>query len=137
MFFGDFLIVLLVTLVLTALFTGGLKRRGPWASSFSFFSILLLSTWGIGLWIIPFGPAFLGVYWLPYLLLGLVLALLLSAATPTRPPRNAREAIAQAETSLGIEKNLDAFFWVLLGILVLGILSTYLPARCLQAATLP
>lgn len=131
--FGDLAIVLLVTLVLTFIFGAKMGCKGPWASILSFFSVLLLSTWGIGLWIIPFGPALNGTYVLPYLACGVILALILSASTSVRPPRNYHEAVAQTESFFEPQKKSNMIFWILVGILALGIISAYLPADDLKA----
>jgi hypothetical protein len=77
--------------------------------------ILFLATWAGGLWVMPFGPVWWGVPWLPFLLVGLFIALLLAALIPgeTQRPRPKtpseiqRQAHADAESIIA----LDIFFW--------------------------
>ncbi len=79
MFLVHFLFAALVAVLLTAIFAAGFRIRGPWANAAAFFTILLLATWAGGIWHTPFGPPLWGVYWLPFLIVGLIFALMLAA----------------------------------------------------------
>jgi hypothetical protein len=43
---------------------------------------LFLATWAGGVWVVPFGPTHLGVTWLPFLLIEILLAVLIVALSP-------------------------------------------------------
>lgn len=126
MFLGELLVAILISMLLTVILSGFLGYKGPWTSTNSFFAALLLTTFGIGQWIIPFGPDLFGVYWLPYLAIGFILAIMLAAAAPAKPPKTTKEAVARAESGEGCKKGLDKFFWLLVSILAIGIFSSYL-----------
>lgn len=87
-----------------------------------FFVILFLSTLAGGLWIQPFGPQIGNVAWLPFVFVGLFVALLL-AATETARPRDVTNAptgegdklVAEARFALGV------FFWILTVALLVAI----------------
>lgn len=91
-----------------------------------FFLILFLASWAGGLWVTPFGPPLWGAYWVPILLVGFFVALLLAAATePTRryDMRRAKEPpeseAAAAVTAFGV------MFWVLMLALAGAVIAAY------------
>jgi len=116
MFVVDLLFALLMALIFTMIFAVGLRRTGPWSSVLVFFLVIFLAAWAGGLWISPAGPVFLGVYWLPILLVAFLVALLLAAVPPRRPPHveTISEAEAEAQEQRAVERAFDAFFWSLL-----------------------
>jgi hypothetical protein len=59
MFVVDILFVLIIGVSLTALLGGGYRKRGG-SGILLFFLILVVGTWGIGVWITPMGPALYG-----------------------------------------------------------------------------
>jgi hypothetical protein len=120
------LFALIVTLSLSLIFVGIFRNRGPWANLLIFFAILFLATWAGGLWILPFGPMLFGVHWLPFLLAGLIFALVLTAATPIRRPRSRSEAIEQARAEESAGTAMNTFLWVLLAALIVLVLLGYL-----------
>lgn len=73
--------------VLAALFFGIIfyyvfKASGPWGNFWTFLLVLILGGLAASAWIIPFGPVYREVSWLPILLIVLFFSLLLAAATP-------------------------------------------------------
>ena len=85
MFFHDLLFVLFLTLILTLIFAVGFRRHSWGGGLILFFLILFLATWAGGMWITPFGPVWQGIVWLPFIFVGLLLALLLTSTI--RPDR--------------------------------------------------
>ena len=71
--------VLLISLLFTVGFVTGLKSRGPWASGWSFFSIVCLSLTAVSLWIPPAGPLWMGAPWVDLIATGLLVSFVLSA----------------------------------------------------------
>lgn len=117
----EVLAIVIFALVIGSLFFFGFKRTGPWGSFWSFILILFLGMWIVDIWVSPYGPQYYGIAWLDLLLVGLLLAFLLAAATPTTyvPPegRDITDAelvkIQQREmsrwpTAIGV------FFWIML-----------------------
>lgn len=129
MLFIHLVYALFFALLLSALFIVLFRTKGPWSSVVIFFLVIFLATWAGGAWLAPFGPAPWGIPFLPFLLVGLVLALLLAAATPSaeeestvelEDPKEMREERATAARTLGL------FFWVLIGTLLVIIIARYI-----------
>lgn len=110
-----------ISFFITLFFTYLLKRRGPWGSFWSFFAIILLSVLVADAWVGPVGPMFFNhVYWVPPLTVGLLIALLLAATTPSPRTRselefNRKEISENKDTSVA----LGTFFWFLFVIMLI------------------
>lgn len=100
--------------------------RGYWSSMLFLFIILFLGSWAGGVWISPFGPVAWGIFWLPFLFVGLLIALLLVVLMPYRRPRTAEEAQEQAELAAGAPGVISVAFWILMVALLLAIIAHYL-----------
>lgn len=130
MIFADFLIALLVALLLSSIVFIGLRRTGPWASFAFLFFALFLATWAGGIWITPIGRPLAGVYWLPFLMAGVVFALLLAAAVP--PERTEESTIKlvteeeKKEKERKVRRAAGLLFWLFAAALALAILVRYL-----------
>jgi len=123
MFLVDLLVVLAIALLLTTIFSVGLGNAGPWDSWLLFFVIVFLATWVGALWVRPVGPPLWGVYWLPALLVGLVFALVLAAAVPSRTPGMARRPEEREPVERQTALAVSVFLWLLLiGLLITVIL---------------
>ncbi|MFP4395970.1 MAG: hypothetical protein ACLFTI_11970 [Anaerolineales bacterium] len=137
MFFAEFVFALAIALLLTGFFFVAFRYRGPWDVWWLFLVVIFLAAWAGGLWIEPIGPPLFEIYWLPFLLVGLLFALILAAAVPPRPPRlpgrpraprtpRTRRAAtpttpAEEETALAV----GLFFWLMLVSLMVVILIGY------------
>lgn len=116
MFVVQLLFTLCMALIFTLIFTVGFRRRGPWSNILAFFAVVFLAAWAGGLWISPAGPVFMGIYWLPIVLIAFLVGLLL-ASVPPRPPHQVEtisEAQEQAQERREVVRIFDAFFWMLL-----------------------
>lgn len=128
MFFIEFLFALVISFLITALFAVILRRRGAWPFLLLFF-IILLGTWAGGIWIIPSGPTLWNISWLPFLIAGLVFALLL---TLIMLPKNYRitvmkpRRLVEMKEDNQIELILGSFFWLLVLILIVSIFIRYI-----------
>lgn len=116
MFIVDVLFALVMAGIFTMVFAIGLRRTGPWSSILVFFAVVFLAAWAGGLWISPAGPVFLGIYWVPILLVAFLVALLLASVRPQAPKhvQTISEAEAEAKERRAVERAFDAFFWTLL-----------------------
>lgn len=113
-----------IALIISAIFSYGFRTRGPWGSFWIFFIILFLGIWAADIWFPEVGPYWGEVYWFPPLAIGILIALILAAATPPaeRPPR---EAARKEESTLPEGPGfvaLGIFFWALLIILIAVVL---------------
>ncbi len=128
MFFWDIVIAFVVSLLMTAIFSVGFGRRGPWASVPLFLFIIFLAAWAAGVWLQPTGVVLWGTYWLPFLVVGLIMALLLALAAPAPPGRLEHQPPPQvpASGSEDVALAVEAFLWVFFAILVSAIVIHYL-----------
>lgn len=131
--FVDLLFVLVVAMLLTFLFSAAFSWTGPWPGFAWFFVLILLTSWAAGLWVRPFGPPLFGVFWMPYLVFGLIAALLVAAASPPegarrrpgsapRPPSERDEDVAAEGAAVAV----GLFFWLLVLVLVTAVVIGYL-----------
>jgi len=100
----------------------GLRFQSPWKSGWALFAVLFLAIWAGGIWVAPFGPGIWNIYWLPFLLMAVLFAVLIAAIAPPHVHTLAEEHEREREIELG----LGLFFWVLIGGLVLAIVLRYL-----------
>lgn len=130
MLFADLIAALVVAIALSLIlgaFMGWERpgRTGVWPSLLFLFFILFLGTWFLGALARPFGPPLWGVYWLPFVVIGLIVAMILAAAVPPRRPRTYREAKQRTETAFEAQAALGTFFWVLFIILIVALTVRY------------
>jgi len=121
----DFVFALIVALFLTYFFVVLLGLRGPWLGYFGFLAVLFLAIWAAVLWIRRAGPFAYGLYWVPAVVTGLVVALLLAAAGP--PRKGKVETIHQVkEREQAINRAALNLFWSVIALFALVILLGYL-----------
>ena len=150
MWLAEMLVAFFVALVLAVLLSISMGWRGPsqkryWPAMLFFFLILFFTSWAGGLWITPMGPQVLGVQWVPYIVIGFFVALLIFALMPP-PTRQLIDAEKAAELN---RKNWDIeeyeqkhkspasgytlaigfFYFVFLLLIGVAILAHYLIAR--------
>ena len=117
--FVQVLVIVLIALGFTGISFLVFRRRGPWGSLWSFFAMVLLGIWVASLWIAPTGPIYWGVAWLPILLVGLVLSLLLiSIRSGSKDQRRDQEMFREQRHKQRREDRafrvLNVSFWLLL-----------------------
>ncbi len=121
----DFLLALMLAVFMSIIFFVGFRRRRSKMGFIASFVLLFLLTWAGGIWLTPIGPPLWGeVYWLGFLGVSIVFALVLSAITPHHDEvagadRDAAQEGLQAAALLGL------FYWLLLLVLAAVILLHY------------
>jgi len=130
-FFIHFVLAFFTALILTMIFVGGLRRGGPWASFLAFFIVTFLASWAGGLWMQPLGAALWGVYWLPFLLVGLIFALVIAAvSTPSKPERSTVKLVQEPEIEETRAKSaltaFGLFFYIVVIALAVAIMVRYI-----------
>lgn len=135
MFFLELLLALFIGLILTGVFAAGFQRARDWDALLAFFVIVFLASWIGGLWIAPVGPVVSGIYWLPFVVVGIIVALLLAALSP--PSREERlrrlrqtrgEPVTTEESTAGaLLAGFGIFFWILMLVLLILVFISYLP----------
>jgi len=120
-FLVDLMLALAVALLLTAIFAAGLGSRRLGSNWLIFFGLVTLAAWAGGVWIPPVGPPVLGIYWVPFLFVGLVATVLW--AVTNRPEGAEREGNGPEAEEVGLTFSL--FVWILMIGLALAILLAY------------
>jgi hypothetical protein len=92
--------------------------KGPWDSFLWFFVVVALFAWAGGVWLVPFGPRFMGIGWFPIMLMGFLAVLLLTAASPRKSPKTVLSKEQTASENSG-KRAVGLFFWLLLLCLVM------------------
>jgi Ca2+/Na+ antiporter len=126
MFLLHFILALLIGFILAIIFSRGFRRRGPWASFILFAVVVFLAAWAGGIWVMPFGPLVANVALLPFLLVGLLVALLLAAVPPVEEQSDVKLVSDEEKRRASRQRRMvDAFFWVLIVALLVIILIRY------------
>lgn len=127
MFWKQFLCALATAAGLSAVFIAGFRKRGPWDNYLLFFAVVFLASWAGGIWFSPLGPLCGGVYWLPFLIVGVIFALLLAAVVSPFPPDTTVQLLEQGEKPPEKMKRmvLGVYFWLLIFALVVLIVTRY------------
>jgi len=98
--------------------TKGLQFR-PHTPIRAFFLVLFLTVWAGGIWMVPLGPMHLGIYWLPFLLVTVLVSIMTVALHPAHSQAEVVEVRREVMAGLGL------FFWLLVGSLVACIALRY------------
>jgi hypothetical protein len=129
MFTWHVLSALSIGIIVSIVFALGIRRRLHWSNVWIFFIVTFLGAWAggvwIGVWIPPFGPTILNIHWLPFLLAGVVMGLLLLVASVrTRSPRDhtKEKEGSKEEIEFSGAKLSGLFIWTLLVILSVGLI---------------
>jgi hypothetical protein len=113
MFIADLFVALAFGWFVVWVISHAFGTKGPWDNFLWFFLVVSLFAWAGGIWLVPFGPAWRGIGWLPIIFMGIMVALLLTAASP-RPSRKHLAAKEQAIADAESKADVDAIFWVLI-----------------------
>jgi len=81
MFYVDLVFVVIIVSLAGIGLTVGRLRPGAWPAAVWFFLLLFFGTWALGAWLQPIGPRIWGTYWVPYVIAGVGISLLLAATT--------------------------------------------------------
>lgn len=115
----------LIALILTVAAVFFVGRRGPWGSLWTFFLVLFLALWTVSIYVVPIGPVYWGIAWIPLAVAGIIVTILLIAAMPHA--HHSRDEVSITATSKEGGKTdlphtpVGRFFWALIILLVIAI----------------
>jgi hypothetical protein len=111
--------MILVAFVITFVFYTLFKKKGPWESYWKFFIVVLLGMWALNIWVNPYGPNWMDLYWYPPLVTGFIIAFLLGAVVPSPRTRSVIEKEVEEHEQKQLSRILaGSFFWIFILILV-------------------
>jgi hypothetical protein len=122
----EFVFAFIIGFLLVVLFSAFFRDRLPWGSFWLFLLIVFLGTWAVGAWITPFGPTLFDVAWLPFLLIGLFITILLFAAIPAPPEPRTIEQARETQEERSALAGLTIFFWITLVFAIVAIVLAYI-----------
>jgi hypothetical protein len=115
------LTVFIIALIISLLFAPG-YRQGSFSPLLLFFFVLFLGGLAGHYWIIPFGPVWWGVSWMPLLFIMLLFLFLLSASSPYDSYRSKANKSVEASASAAV----GLFVWMLLILLFVAVIIGFL-----------
>ena len=128
-FLSDALIALVVTLLLAVPLTTVLlgwrhsRTSGVWPIAAFIFAALFLATWAGGAWMRPHASDMvgMGLFWLPFVIIGLLLTLLIAAILPRHQQSDSerREQEERIDMTHSIAKGIGAVVLIALVLLIL------------------
>ncbi len=117
----ELVIALGISAILTLLFAFAFRLRGPWGSLWTFFLVLALSIVAADLWLSPVGPYWFEVPWIPMLFVGLVIALILAAASPRGHQPTDKKETRETENKEARVAIMSVLLWTLILLLTLSV----------------
>jgi len=128
----EIIFALILALAISTIISLALRREGPRTGFFLLFVTIFLITLAGGLWLSPSGPNTRGVYWLPFVTIGVLGSYILYLRAPRKPPQNREETLEtldRIEEAKQLEKltymTFDLFFWVAIFFLLVVIIIRY------------
>lgn len=125
MFFTEFLFAFLIAFILALALSAAVRKKTTMLDTLIIFIIIFFITWAGGVWFTPFGPPVFGVYLLPFIFIGVIIALLLMAAT-ARPDKTTAAAAGEVREEQAVGLTLGISFWILLLLLIGSLVIYYL-----------
>jgi len=122
------LVDLLIAAVMAAALILGFRRllgvHGPWQHRWAFALVVFLAAWAGGAWLAPTTSGWV-VYWVPFLLVGLAVALLIAATSPSHPLDTPEDVEEFEHEQRAVATGLTLFFWVLIAGLLVSLAARY------------
>ena len=122
MIFTDLFAAILFGLVIVYFLSRTFGTKGPWGSFPAFWAVVVLFAWTAGVWLRPYGSLWMGINWMPIVIVGFLAAALLAALSPRNSPffyKNKRDSVENRKT------NVNVFFWIFIFCLFLMAMSHF------------
>ena len=112
-----------IALIITLFFASAFRTRGPWGNFWTFFIILLLAVLAAHLWVRPIGPSYQGIYWIPPIAAGFLVASILAASTPpSKPVSRLKQSTEDYIERRANAITLGTFFWFVVVFMIILVL---------------
>ena len=110
----------ILALIISLLFAPG-YRRGSFAPLIIFFFVLFMAGMASQYWIIPFGPMWWGISWMPLLFIILIFTFLFAAPSPYER-RNISKTNDEKQAASAAVAAISIYIWLLFTILFIAII---------------
>lgn len=125
MIFAELVFALSVALFFTLIFTVVVRRVRSKRRVLVFFTVVFLAAWAGGIWITPAGPTLMGIYWLSFLIIGLIFALFFEMISVLSRPRKLQKEEVKREAE-EVQTELSLSFFILFVAFVILIILGYI-----------
>ncbi len=129
MIIGDFLMAMIIALFFTIVLTVSGRKYRSWKRIIIIFLLLLFTSWAGGVWITPVGPAFLGIYWLSFFIVALILALTLETVSALHATPSDIDKKETRKKEEALEILISASFLILLIVFMIVITFGYVKKK--------
>lgn len=93
----DFFTALTVSVITTVIVFLAKRKRLTASGGAWLFLFMFLCIWAGGIWVTPFGRVTGSLFWMPYAVIGLIMALIFLAVTHQQPPSGRHETLDMLE----------------------------------------
>jgi hypothetical protein len=116
----DLGLALAASLLFSWLFLRFVHEHGPWRRPWAFGLVIFLFAWAGGAWITPGLESGWITYWIPFLLVGLVTAVLIVTVSPRHELRSAEDTEQLQREEEAVLLSVTVLWWTL-GATVIGL----------------
>jgi hypothetical protein len=124
--FIDLVLALSVALVLSWIFLRFVHEHGPWRKPWAFGLVIFLFAWAGGVWVAPGLGSGWVTYWIPFLLVGLVSAVMIVSVSPRHELESKEDVDQFKREQTAVMLSATALMWFLvataIGIIIAGYL---------------
>jgi energy-coupling factor transporter transmembrane protein EcfT len=116
----------LVSLILSWIFLRFVHEHGPWRRPWAFTLVIFLFAWAGGAWVAPGLSSGWITYWIPFVLVGLVTAVLIVTASPRHNLDSAEDIDQFKREETAVLYSVTVLMWVLVAMAIAAIVTGYL-----------
>lgn len=122
----DLLLALVVSALLSAVFLRFVHEHGPWRKPWAFALVVFLFAWVGGAWVAPGLHSGWVTYWIPFLMVGLLPAILIAALSPRHNLATLEDTEQFHQEEKAVLLSVIVLWWILGATLVGLIIAAYL-----------
>ena len=115
-----------VSVILTLVLLRFVHAHGPWRKPMTFPLVIFLFAWAGGAWVAPGLSGGWVTYWIPFVLVGLVTAVLIVSVSPRHDLRSQEDVREFEREQTAVLLSVTLLMWILLGLGAAAIIAAYL-----------
>lgn len=122
----DLLLALGISGLLTWIFLRFVHEHGPWRKPWAFALVVFLFAWAGGVWVAPGLDSGWVTYWVPFVLVGLVTAVLIVTVSPSHDLASDEDRDQFEREQTAVVLSVTVLMWVLVALAAAAIVAGYL-----------